>query len=241
METNTKSAVCLVAAVLLTACGGGGGNSTPAANADPQGFWQGTETNGRAVAALVLETGQYFAVYSTNNSVDGMVEGTLTVNGNAISDNSAIDFIVGSPAVSATVTGIVTTKQTISVKVSESAQSVNFNGIYNTLYDSAPSPAAGVGTWTGFSAGSAVPTTITVAANSTFTGTSGTCTFSGSVMPRATGKNVFDGNVTFNAASCPLGAGTAISFEAVVDNNQLIAAGVNASRTAGFVFLGTRS
>ncbi|WP_233863212.1 hypothetical protein [Paraburkholderia adhaesiva] len=209
-------------------------------NADPQGFWQGTDTNGRAVAALVLETGQYFSVYSTNGSVGGMVEGTLTVSGNTITDNSAIDFVVGSSAVSATVAGTATTKQLIAVKVSEPSQSVSFTGTYNASYDSSPSPSAGVGTWTGSAAGGAAVTTITVAADNSFTGSSGTCTFNGSVAPRASGKNVFDGNVTFNDASCQLGAGTKIGFEAVIANNQMVAAGVNPSRTAGFVFLGTK-
>jgi hypothetical protein len=239
---ETKIVIWIAAASLLTACGGGGGgsNATPVVNADPQGFWQGTESNGRAVAALVLETGQYFAVYSTNGSVDGMVEGTLTVSGNSISDNSAIDFVVGAPAVSATVAGTVMTKQLISAKVSEPNQSVSFNGTYNSAYDSPPSSTAGVGTWTGSAAGGSAATTITVAADNSFTGTTGLCTFSGSVTPRATGKNVFDGNVTFNNTSCQLGAGTAIGFEAVIANSQMVAAGVNSSRSAGFVFLGTR-
>jgi len=243
IEMNAKTAICIVAASFLTACGGGGGSSdvTPVANADPQGFWQGTSSNGHAVATLVLETGQYFAVYSTNNAVDGMIEGTLAVNGNSISDSSAIDFVVGASAVPATITGTVTTKQMLSATAKEASQTVTFNGTYNSAYDTSPTVSEGVGTWTGTAAGGGATTTMTVAADSSFTGASGSCTFSGSVKPRASGKNVFDGTVTFKDASCALGAGTSIDFEAVIANNQMIAAGVNSARSAGFVFLGTKS
>ena len=74
---------------LLTACGGGGSvtTSNPPPDADPQGFWQGNTSNGRAVNALVLPTGQYYAIYSTSGVVNGMLEGTFLTSGNTITDD----------------------------------------------------------------------------------------------------------------------------------------------------------
>ncbi|MFX1803089.1 hypothetical protein PWR66_05430 [Paraburkholderia sp. A1RO-5] len=242
VEMKAKSAFCAVAMAFLAACGGGGsGGPITVTNADPQGIWQGTSNSGQAVSTLVLETGQYFAVYSTNNVVGGMVEGTLSVSGNSITDNSASDFVVGGPGLAAIVTGTVTTKQLLSATVKESAKTVTFNGAYDAAYDSSPSLSQAVGTWTGSSAGSPDITSITVAADSTFTGTSGSCTFSGSVKPRATGKNVLDGTVTFKSSACALGNGTSIEFESFFSGSQMIAAGVDSSRMGGFVFVGTKS
>ncbi|WP_225034035.1 hypothetical protein [Paraburkholderia sp. XV] len=233
--------VYAVAAVFLSACGGGGGSSPTVVNADPQGFWQGNSSDGHAVATLVLETGQYFAVYSANNVVDGMIEGTLMVNGNSISDKSAVDFVVGTGVFPGSLTGTVATKQSLSATVSESGRSINFSGTYNATYDATPTISEAVGTWTGTAAGNPETTTLTIAADGTFNGATGTCAFSGSAKPRASGKNVFDANVTFNSASCPEGAGTSIGFEVVISGTQMIAAGVNSARNEGFIFLGTRS
>ncbi|WP_321924524.1 hypothetical protein [Burkholderia sp. BCC1998] len=241
-----RTAIGVAVTTFLAACGGGdgggsGSTSAPVQNQDSQGFWQGTTSNGRNVSALVLETGQYFAVYSTNDVVDGMFEGTFSTSGNTITDKSSLDFAIGVGVIPASITGSVTTKQSINGTVSESNNSVTFSGNYNAAYDTPATLSQAVGTWSGHSSGTTVATSLTVTSTGSFTGTSGTCTFSGSVAPRATGKAVFDGTVTFNDASCQLGAGASLGFEAVVSGTQLIAAGINSSRTNGFIFIGAKS
>ena len=245
MRARTALGVIALAA-FLTACGGGGGSSnnssTPAVqNQDPQGFWQGTTTNGSTVAALVLETGQYYALYSTNNAAYGMVEGTFSTSGNTITDKSSVDFLIGVGAIPASITGSANTKQSISGNISESNTSITFSGNYNTAYDTPATLSEAVGTWTGQATGGNVTTTLTVTSTGAFTGSSGTCAFTGTVAPRASGKNVFNGNITFNTATCQLGAGVTVPFNAVTTGNQMVAAGVNSSRSNGFIFIGAKS
>ncbi|MEX3967361.1 hypothetical protein AB4Y42_34900 [Paraburkholderia sp. EG286B] len=249
IKMNAKKAICIVAASFLTACGGGDGSDVTSvadpqgtSDADPQGFWLGKSSSGRTIAMLVLETGQYFAAYSFNNSVEGMIEGTFAVDGPSISDHSAIDLnlAVGASAVPAKIKGMVAAKQKLIAVVKEATQTQKFDATYNSAYDTSPSVSEVAGTWAATVAGSAAPTTMTVAGDGSFTGASGSCTFSGSLKPRASGKKVLDGTVTFEDTSCPLGAGTSIDFEAVTANNQMIAAGVNSARSAGFVFVGIR-
>lgn len=238
-EKQAKNAICVAAAIILAACGGGG-DISPTPNADPQGIWLGTSSNGHSVSTLVLENKQYYAIYSSGNVVEGLLQGTLSVTGNSISDSSSVFIVPSAAAIPATLSGTVTTRQSLSATVTEGGQTGTFNGNYDAAYDSAPNLAQGVGTWTGSVAGSADTTTITVASDASFTGASGPCTFSGSVKPRASGKNVLDGTVTFNSASCAAGAGTTLAFEAFFSGNQMFAAGVNSARSDGFVFVGSK-
>ncbi|WP_152495026.1 hypothetical protein [Paraburkholderia kururiensis] len=239
-ERQARNAICVAVTIILAACGGGGGVSAPS-NADPQGIWLGTSSTGLSVSTLVLENKQYYAIYSSGNVVEGLVQGTLSVSGNSISDSSGVDIAPGSGAIHATLSGTVSARQSLSATVTEGGQTGTINGNYDAAYDTAPSLAQGVGTWTGSAAGTAGTTTITVASDATFTGANGPCTFSGSVKPRASGKNVLDGTVTFNDASCTAGAGATMGFEAFFSGNQLFAAGVNSARSDAFVFVGSKS
>ncbi|NUY06122.1 hypothetical protein [Paraburkholderia youngii] len=250
IKMNAKKAICIVAALFLTACGGGDGSDVTSVGdgsdvtsvADPQGFWLGKSSSGRTIAMLVLETGRYFAVYSFNNSVERMIEGTFAVDGPSIFDRSAVDWnLTGDAyAVPAGIEVWVTTKQKLSAVVEEAHAFETFKTTYNSAYDTSSSVSEVAGTWAGTVAGSAALTTMTVAGDGSFTGASGSCTFSGSLKPRASGKKVLDGTVTFEDTSC-LWAGTTIDFEAVTANNQMIAAGVRSPRSAAFVFVGIRA
>ncbi|WP_233849686.1 hypothetical protein [Paraburkholderia sp. HD33-4] len=250
------SAVCLAVAALLSACGGGGGGSSPGASSQtavpsvsPQGFWQGSTNNGRTIQALVLENGQYYTVYSSNNVIYGMVEGSFTVNGNTISDSSARDFQNGLNPVSGSLTGTVSAGQSISGTIVEAGNSISFNGTYSTAYDAPATLSQAVGTWTGSSivnpGGAVGSTTITVDSTGQFTGFSSTCNFTGSLKPRSSGKGVFDGTVTFAATGCVL-PGASVPFEAVTAKNSngttgLLAAGVTSGRDHDFLFSALKS
>lgn len=235
---NSKAILGLAAAVTLSACGGGGDGGIN--NADPQGFWHGTGSDGRTVDTLVLGDKRYFAIYSTNGTVADMVQGTLSVNGNNISDTASIDFSLGGTVTFASLSGSVLAKQTLSAKVSKSGASNSFAASYDSSYDSAPTSIEVVGTWTGTSIGSNEPATLNIAGDGTFSGTSGACTFSGSATPKSDGKNVFEGTITYTSSSCGVVAGTSVPFDAEVSGNRMLAAGVNVTRAVAFAFLGTR-
>lgn len=250
---------------IVAACGGGGGDGpcmqatsagwvacTPAPKAStviPEGIWGGGTSTGLAVSTLVLENGQYFIVPTSTSGV-GLVEGVMTASGGNFSDSAAVAYPSSDVPVAATTSGSFTAKKSLSGTVAaaqslsspfpQGTTSVTFNGDYNSLYDSPATLSEAQGTWTGQTEASSVPVSLTVAADGTFTGANGTCTFSGSVAPRSTGKHVLDGKVTFNSSSCLLGSGSSLNFEAVVSGNQLVAAGVTSQRDHAFVVLATK-
>lgn len=249
--------VPFLALPIFAACGGGDDDEpcrkmeggvfvpcTPAPNPSPkvpEGIWGGASSNGLAVSTLVLENGRYFSIYSSGGAVSGLVEGILTASGGKFTDPAAVDFSGPSSPMAASVNGTFTEKQSMSGTVQVGGQTVSFNGNYNSLYDTPVTLADAQGTWTGGLAGSSASVTVTVGANGTFTGTDGACGFSGTVTPRASGKHVLDGTVTFQNSSCALGTGTSINFEAVPSGGQIVAAGVTSQRNGAFVFIGNKN
>lgn len=263
-----KARVFVAIAVLpfVAACGGGGDHPcqqltsagwvacTPATTPPkvdtsiPEGIWGGGTSDGLAVSTLVLETGQYFIVPTSTNGI-GLVEGMMTGNNGNISDPAAVIYPASNVPVAGTLAGSFSAKKTLTGTVSASATlsspfpsgstSSTFNGNYNSLYDSPATVAEAVGSWTGQTSGSSV--TLAVSADGTFTGANGGCTFSGTVSPRSTGKHVLDGKVTFNSSACVPGTGASLNFEAVVNGNQLAAAGVTSQRDHAFVLIATKN
>lgn len=80
-------------------------------------------------------------------------------------------------------------------------------------------------------------------ASTTYTGTvtlpaSPGC--SGTLTPRASGKNIFNLRMTFIGPNCALGNGATASGVAVYDNGALLAMGLLPSQTAGFIFTGRK-
>ena len=85
---------------------------------------------------------------------------------------------------------------------------------------------------------------INVSSSGSLTVQEGTCNGTGTVTPRASGKNVFNVTVTFGATGCALpGAtttGIAIAYPLSTGQTQIIAAITNSARTEGFAVFGIR-
>lgn len=84
-----------------------------------------------------------------------------------------------------------------------------------------------------------------VAANGAFTGTTADgCSLSGTLVPRPSGKNIFNFQLNLGPAPCALpgatGAGIGIYTTLANGMHQLIIASVDVSRTFGSVAFGTR-
>lgn len=263
MKVKIFTAIAVIP--FIAGCGGGGDKPcqqltsagwqacAPApkpSTAIPEGIWGGGTSDGLAVSTLVLENGQYFIVPTSTSGV-GLVEGIMTASGGNFSDPSAVVYpatdvpvaasVSGSFSAQKTLSGTVAASQALSSPFAQGSTGISFNGNYNSLYDSPATIVEAQGTWTGQTAGSSAGATLTVAADGTFTGADGSCSFSGSVSPRATGKHVLDGKVTFNTSACILTAGTSMNFEAVVSGNQLVAAGVTAQRDHAFAIVATKN
>ncbi|TDV04657.1 hypothetical protein [Paraburkholderia caballeronis] len=256
------------AALALSACGGGGDgplctgfggtintcpgstNNPPPSTAVPAGIWGGATSDGNAVSLLVLETGQYFLVPTSSSGTD-LVEGIMTASNFNFSDPAAVVYPSSSMPVAATVSGSFTTAKSLSGTVAttaplssplaQGATSTAFNGDYNSLYDKPATVTEAVGNWSGQTSASTLPITVSIATDGTLTGANGSCSFTGSVAPRSTGKHVLNGMLTFNTSGCILGAGNSLNIEAVVLGNQLVAAGVTPQRDHGFAIVATKN
>jgi hypothetical protein len=83
-----------------------------------------------------------------------------------------------------------------------------------------------------------------VASNGAFPASSGGCSYTGTVAPRASGKNVFSVSMTFGAAPCALAGqtatGMAVAYPLSNGQTQLVVAAVDASRSYGAAAFGTR-
>lgn len=122
-------------------------------------------------------------------------------------------------------------------------------GTYDPSYEQPASVASVAGTYTGWAVtGSIDPqaTTVVVDVNgnisSSFVSGSLTCTTSGTATPRASGKNIFNLQLTFTGNYCALGNGTVVNGVATYDsvNRQLIAMGLNSAKSDGLIYVGTR-
>jgi hypothetical protein len=102
------------------------------------------------------------------------------------------------------------------------------------------------GNWTAYTLqGAGAPAAVAINTNGTFAGSSQGCTFSGTLTPRASGKNIFDVAVTFGGSPCALPNGTAsgIGLSYLIANSttrQLLVAVVDPTRQFGTLLFGQR-
>lgn len=229
----------------LTACGGGGGGgtSTPVANSDPQGFWGGTSSAGFDQAAVILENGELYNIFSRGGIAYGIDYGTLTVSGTTFSGSLSEFYIPNNQVSAGTTTGTFTPKSVIAGSVSFPAVTRTFSGTYGTAYDTPATQAALTGNYVGnYSTGA--PVTMAISSTGAVSGTSTNCSFSGTATPRPSGKNVYNVSLTFTGTQCAPGAGAASGIavlNVVGGTTYLYTAGLNTGKTNGFFWIGRKS
>lgn len=253
----SRHALKPLAAVLimlaLAACGGGGGDSAPAPSPTPpppaadtaEGFWSGTVSSGFSILGAVLENGEYWVMYYANGLLYGVVQGTGTSrNGNFTSANG-LDYFLGGGVTPVAVSGSYRTRASLQGVVTPQAGGtpVTFTSAYDPSYETPATPASVQGVWRGRLL-SGETYTINVGANRALTGAgSSGCTFTGSIVPRPSGKAVYNVAVTFNGGVCLLGNQTINGIGVVGTTTQgpvLYAAALNGTRSAGFVLISGR-
>jgi len=240
-------------ALVLGACGGGDSSPSPPPNPDsPQGIFSGRSSNNFDIGGLVLETNEYYFFYAQGNVIFGVVQGNMSAANGTYTSSNGIDFSLINGRIPATVSGNYVPKQALQGTVSEAAGSITFNATYQSSYDTPASLASAAGTYSGAAAtgnGGSSPILLTILSNGTFTGTSpgtsGLCSFSGTLTPRATGKNVFNVSVTFGNANCALGTTTVNGYAVPVagtngSTTTLYAVGLLPDRSNGFIAIGQK-
>lgn len=247
--------VVLAAAAVLGACGGGGGDSPPPQSSSnrAEGVYSGTLTGSSSSAfqLLVLENDEYWGLYgastASNFYVVGFLQGTGASNNGSFTSGNTKDFGTVPPA-NGSVNATYVANTSISGTVAAPGGSVTFSGtpiVSSTYVYNSPALITTIsGAWR-LTALDGSSVALNVASNGAFTGSTGGCSFTGTLSPRASGKNVFNMALTFGAAPCALpnqsGTGVAISY--LLSNGvtrQLIITGVNSARTSGTALFGTR-
>lgn len=264
MKKALLATVSVLSAALLAGCGGGGGDEAVVVTqgASAEGVYGGTLTNkagSTAIRMLILENGQFWALYGDEVGgafeVDGLYQGTGTssnLGGVATfisPSTSAKDFTSGGAAAVALSSNYNTTAKTINGTVT-AGTTVNFSGgpitggTYN--YNTAAVLATVDGVWTVTGLAGETYTLTVDSNNNTFDAVPtlvGGCNFSGTIVPRASGKNVFTVSLLTGVGCLPPGTtstGIALAYPLTGGDTQLVLGVVNAGRTSSAVVFGTR-
>lgn len=240
----------LVTAAMLAGCGGDG-ESDPGPTAE--GAYGGTLTNAtyNSFRTLILDTGEYWTLYGEETGdgfqLAGFVQGTGTSDNGSFSSANAKDF-GGDPPIAGSVSASYdATAKTISGTLSFPAGSLAFSGgplpAAQYVYETPALLARIEGIWsmTGVN-GDAVD--VTISTTGALAGSSLGCAFTGTAIPRATGKNVFDLALKFGTVVCsPAGGeakGIAVAYTLANGQTQLIITAVDAGRSFGAAAFGVR-
>jgi hypothetical protein len=228
--------------IVLAGCGGGESSSSGTTNADPQGSWTGTTPSGTAAKLVILENGESWSLETTGEEVTGAYYGQTTVSGDKVTGQTKP---IGS-STSLNFTGTVAQKSTITLSVNGGASAV-FS--YDSAYDKPATSAALKGSWSvgAFSASTRIGTmaakTVTINDAGAFTYNETNCAINLSMVPRATGKNIYNVSITFVGTGClasdvPLsGIG---SVNTNVTPNRFLALVLNSSKTDGIILGGVK-
>ncbi|WP_321796873.1 hypothetical protein [Caballeronia sp. J97] len=246
------SKLALLAFPVLAACGGGNDDQTcvsdlntlqkscvaNTSHALPEGIWYGSVNSSQSVAAqtIVLETGQYYSIFTNGGSFVWLIEGIMTATDGAFTDSATVGFHTLGAIRAGSLSGNFSTKSTLaattSLYVAPDTTATSFNGNYNATYDTPIAISDVARSWTSESGVTPI-STITFATDGTATGTQSACTFTGSFKPRSTGKHLLDGTLTFTGALCALN-NVSMSVEATVISGQLTIVGVTPQRDQTF-------
>lgn len=253
MRIAKAGSVALVA-LLLSACNSDDDTVTPVPPSPPPpptvtgaaGFWNGSTSANRELRGAILDNGQLWMFYGgvgAPGSVAGFLQGTGSETASAYTSRDTLDFNLEGPSrQSATLTANYTAKSALNGTVTypTTNSSGTFTTRYDTAYDRPATLAAIAGTYSGSADGTTTSTTISAAGAISGSSTGG-CRFTGTTTPRPAG-NVYDYSITFGGAPCDLQNQT-LRGVATLDatGRTLIAAGLDATRTAGFVFYGTKA
>lgn len=221
-------------------------------NLSPQGLYSGKlGASSLQFTSLVLEDGQYWGIYSQFPSgrfaPSGLIQGSGTVNAGSFSSSDIRDFnpTPYNPG-SISATYVPQTSFNGSIGTPTGAFDFTSSGASTQLYNfnTAASPGELAGPWILTDSDSRTYVMGGPVSNAV-TATGAACDFSGTMAPRASGKNVFDTSLTYGPGTCRM-AGQAvngIAFAWLQDagsTQQLVIAAASADRTRGTVLSGNR-
>lgn len=218
----------LLSALVLSGCGGGGdggaslygngsdgepssgessndGSSSGGGDdsaATAEGFFIGTMSNDFDFAAVILETGEIWGIYSRGGLIYGAAHGSSDASGGRLSGEGYDFYLPNGTRTASRFTATYTPKSSITGSVTP--QGTSFTGAYDASYDVPADIKDIAGTWRGNTVSEAgvQMATVTVDSSGGFSGSVSTCRYSGTVRPRPSGKAVFNLSIKFAGTGC---------------------------------------
>lgn len=255
MKFTSLFGFALVASFLTGCGGGGGGNTLPPLS---EGAYMGTSTGSNPNFFLLRLENQ--EIWSMSGTLSGNIffinrfrQGQSTSNNGVFSVSNAKDFR-DTPAIDAPSTGTYTASNTFTATTTISGTSVTSTGspVTNSLYNynTAAQLSDFAGPWTvNDLQGNTNSLTIAAGniAGSITSGPNSGCTYTGTLTPRSSGKNVMDVVLSYDPiAACAATdqgvsfTGIALTYMATGTVRQFLLGSINAGRTAGHALVGTR-
>lgn len=260
MNANAMVAGALFAVTVLAGCGGGSSGTSappaPPAISAVEGLYQGTIAEGSIT--VMLENGQYFAIYGEIASgrfvTYGLVEGSGTASNGTFSSTNSKDYykaVVGvDSSLNATYSPDVSFNGTISGG-GEASSSFTSVPLARSAYDykTAANLADIAGSWSMVSMRDEY-FKLNITPTGAITGTTADevtpvgCELTGTIAPRPSGKNVFNVSLTFGPAPCALPgqsfSGIGVGFILADGRHELLMSATEPTRTYAVGLAGAR-
>lgn len=246
-----KHVIIIASAVALAACGGGGSSKSkalPDIN-EARGVYQGATDTGRALLAVVRDSGESYVFLGEKgggyDAVEGLVHGMASVSGDRFLATSARRFYLdgdGAPVVDVTVEAVYSSGQYLTGEVvNDEGDSMSFTSSYHG--DAVADLSALTGVYVGSvdTVSDSQFTTILIDPDGTLTGkvsADEACPFSGHVVPHKQGTS-FNVSVSFANPYCLYDGQTlkGILYHEHAENAIYMAV-LKKDRTAGVFFYG---
>jgi hypothetical protein len=240
-----RYAITAVWCISMLISGCGNSNNSKSSNqpktrlVTAEGIWDGTTSTNKSALLIVLENGETWAVYGKGEDSSETLFGHTTSNNGHFSGSG---FDVIGDTVITNFAGTFASKSNLNLKVGSGE---TITATYNPDYDQSPPALSAIA---GNYSGQALTTETRFQPISTSISSSGTihipttagCSATGTINPRATGKNIYDVTVVFKGQRCAVGNGETMrgigSYDANVGQVMLLA--LNSDKSDGFIFLG---
>ena len=236
--------------LLLAACGGAKSSDNNAA----EGAWTGTDSWGNTFRMVVLENGDYYSLYGANKpenfQLQGFDQGTPTLSGDTLKgaltefDNNnkpAKGMLDATVVAGSSIKGVLTnamgtsTGEFTATPLSQKYPGYDYNA---TAYTTDVQ-----GNWTVTSLNTSSEK-IAINDKGVVTGSIKGCSFSGTVSPRSTGKNVLNMGLLFGPSPCEYAnqgvSGIAMNYDLGNGKRELLVALMDPIKAHGYAFSAQR-
>jgi hypothetical protein len=216
-----------------------------------EGLYQGTSSTGYIFESLFLENDQFYVLYGNYVGatfyIKGFVQGDGVSNNGQFTSNDVVDFGSLGVGSSGVMNASYTAGQSFNGTISRNGQSVTFASSHDLatlyVYGSTPRLSDIVGNWS-LTDLSGLPVTLVVNSDGTYSANQYGCISTGKILPRASGKNVFDINGVTGSSNCNVPnmafSGIAVEYPLANGGTQLIVAGTDPTREFGTAYVGMK-